>query len=71
MKTAVSIPDDVFEAADKLARRLKISRSALANLSGPCRAFSPAPSRSAANVLTPREASAARSQVTTRAPFAA
>jgi len=29
MKTAVSIPDDVFENADQLARRLKTSRSAL------------------------------------------
>ena len=29
MKTAVSIPDDVFEAADRLARRTKRSRSQL------------------------------------------
>ncbi len=29
MKTAVSIPDDVFEEAERLARRLKISRSRL------------------------------------------
>ncbi|MDJ0771196.1 MAG: hypothetical protein QNJ12_20580 [Ilumatobacter sp.] len=29
MKTAVSIPDPLFEAADRLARRRKISRSAL------------------------------------------
>ena len=29
MKTAVSIPDDVFEAADRLARRAKKSRSGL------------------------------------------
>lgn len=29
MKTAVSIPDDVFEQADVLARRLNTSRSAL------------------------------------------
>ena len=29
MKTAVSIPDDVFEQADRLARRMKTSRSAL------------------------------------------
>ncbi len=29
MKTAVSIPDDVFRAADRLAKRLKRSRSAL------------------------------------------
>lgn len=29
VKTAVSIPDDVFEAADRLARRRRISRSAL------------------------------------------
>ena len=29
MKTAVSIPDDVFAEAEKLARRLKKSRSAL------------------------------------------
>jgi metal-responsive CopG/Arc/MetJ family transcriptional regulator len=29
MKTAVSIPDDVFEDAERLARRLKKSRSRL------------------------------------------
>lgn len=29
MKTAVSIPDDVFEKAEVLARRCRISRSAL------------------------------------------
>jgi len=29
MKTAVSIPDDVFEDAERLARRLKTSRSQL------------------------------------------
>lgn len=29
MKTAISIPDDVFEAAERLARDLKISRSEL------------------------------------------
>jgi predicted transcriptional regulator len=29
MKTAISIPDPVFEAAEKLARQLKISRSEL------------------------------------------
>ena len=29
MKTAVSIPDPIFEAADRLARRRKISRSQL------------------------------------------
>jgi predicted transcriptional regulator len=29
MKTAISIPDSVFQAADKLAARLSISRSAL------------------------------------------
>ena len=29
MKTAVSLPDPVFEAAEKLAKRLKLSRSAL------------------------------------------
>jgi metal-responsive CopG/Arc/MetJ family transcriptional regulator len=29
MKTAVSLPDEVFEGAEKLARRLKISRSEL------------------------------------------
>ena len=29
MKTAVSIPDDVFEDAEQLARRLKTSRSRL------------------------------------------
>ena len=27
MKTAVSIPDDVFEEAERLARRMKCSRS--------------------------------------------
>lgn len=27
MKTAISIPDDIFEAADRSARRLGISRS--------------------------------------------
>lgn len=29
MKTAISIPDDVFEDAERLARELKQSRSAL------------------------------------------
>lgn len=29
MKTAVSIPDPIFEAADRLARRRRMSRSAL------------------------------------------
>jgi len=29
MKTAISIPDSVFESAEKLARRLGISRSQL------------------------------------------
>ena len=29
MKTAVSLPDELFHAADRLARRLGISRSAL------------------------------------------
>ena len=29
MKTAVSLPDPVFEAAEELAKRLKLSRSAL------------------------------------------
>jgi metal-responsive CopG/Arc/MetJ family transcriptional regulator len=29
MKTAISIPDNLFEAADKVARRLGISRSEL------------------------------------------
>lgn len=29
MKTAISIPDPIFEAADKLARRLGMSRSEL------------------------------------------
>jgi metal-responsive CopG/Arc/MetJ family transcriptional regulator len=29
MKTAVSIPDDVFEAAEELARRMNASRSQL------------------------------------------
>ena len=32
MKTAVSIPDDVFEKADRLAKRLKKSRSQLYSL---------------------------------------
>ena len=29
MKTAISIPDDVFAAAERLARRRRMSRSAL------------------------------------------
>ncbi len=29
MKTAISLPDPLFEAADKLAKRMKVSRSAL------------------------------------------
>jgi metal-responsive CopG/Arc/MetJ family transcriptional regulator len=29
MKVAVSIPDDVFESAESLARRLRLSRSAI------------------------------------------
>ncbi|KYG02471.1 hypothetical protein BE21_54950 [Sorangium cellulosum] len=29
MKTAISVPDDVFEQVDNLARRLKMSRSQL------------------------------------------
>lgn len=29
MKTAISIPDPIFEAADRLARRLGLSRSEL------------------------------------------
>ena len=29
MKTAISIPDDVFLSADRLAKRLKMSRSEL------------------------------------------
>ncbi|MHC5004361.1 MAG: ribbon-helix-helix protein, CopG family [Planctomycetota bacterium] len=29
MKTAISIPDDLFDAADRLARRLDMSRSEL------------------------------------------
>jgi metal-responsive CopG/Arc/MetJ family transcriptional regulator len=29
MKTAVSLPDDVFEGAERLARRTKMSRSQL------------------------------------------
>lgn len=29
MKTAVSLPDELFEAADTLARRLRVSRSQL------------------------------------------
>lgn len=29
MKTAISLPDEVFEDAEKLARRMKMSRSAL------------------------------------------
>lgn len=29
MRTAISVPDPLFKAADKLARRLKLSRSGL------------------------------------------
>jgi len=29
MKTAISIPDELFEAAEKMARKLKMSRSEL------------------------------------------
>jgi len=29
MKTAISLPDDVFEQADSLAKRMKMSRSQL------------------------------------------
>jgi len=29
MKTAISLPDDLFEAADSLAARLRVSRSEL------------------------------------------
>lgn len=29
MKTAISIPDDVFESADELAERMNVSRSRL------------------------------------------
>ena len=29
MKTAISLPDEIFEEAEQLARRLKVSRSAL------------------------------------------
>jgi len=29
VRTVVSIPDDVFEAAERLAKRLKVSRSAI------------------------------------------
>jgi metal-responsive CopG/Arc/MetJ family transcriptional regulator len=29
MKTAISVPDDIFEEAEHLAKRLKISRSEL------------------------------------------
>ncbi len=29
MKTAISIPDDVFDAADEMAKRLRLSRSQL------------------------------------------
>jgi len=29
MKTAISIPDELFEAADKMARKLKMTRSEL------------------------------------------
>jgi len=29
MKTAISVPDEIFEQADRLARRLRLSRSAL------------------------------------------
>ncbi|MFM7736284.1 MAG: CopG family transcriptional regulator [Alphaproteobacteria bacterium] len=29
MKTAISVPDDVFEAAERQARRMRVSRSQL------------------------------------------
>lgn len=29
MKTAISLPDELFEAADRLAKRLRLSRSEL------------------------------------------
>ena len=29
MKTAISVPDDVFESAERAAKRLKVSRSEL------------------------------------------
>jgi len=29
MKTAISVPDDVFSSAERLAKRLKVSRSEL------------------------------------------
>ena len=29
MKTAISVPDDIFQEAEKLARRRRLSRSAL------------------------------------------
>lgn len=29
MKTAISVPDDIFQQAEKLARRRRLSRSAL------------------------------------------
>jgi hypothetical protein len=29
MKTAISVPDDVFRLSDRLARKLKVSRSAV------------------------------------------
>ncbi len=32
MKTAISITDDVFEKADRLAKRMKVSRSQLYSL---------------------------------------
>jgi hypothetical protein len=29
MKTAISVPDDVFELSERLAKKLKVSRSAI------------------------------------------
>lgn len=47
MKTAVSLPDDVFEDAESLAERLQISRSQLY-----CRALSEYVSRHAPDAVT-------------------
>ena len=35
MKTAVSVPDDVFDQAEELARRQRLSRSELVHNSAP------------------------------------
>ena len=47
MKTAISVPDEVFEQADNLAKRLKMSRSQLYS-----RALSEYVARHAPDVVT-------------------